>query len=104
MRKIILLGIVCMLVIACSAPKPSTPSGQVTGPKAVVTTNSCEDSDGGLNPSLSGRVSGFLDNQAFDEVDVCGGEILAEHYCDGSIMLVKNIRCPNGCRSGACLD
>ncbi|MBN1386592.1 hypothetical protein JW968_06505, partial [Candidatus Woesearchaeota archaeon] len=69
---------------------------------------SCSDSDGGLNFSVQGSVSGYgcLDSSCgdIDESDYCDNGSIVEYYCmpDGQFNVTTS-DCQWGCEDGACL-
>lgn len=63
---------------------------------------SCTDSDGGIMPATPGTVvfgeADWLDHRD----DSCGGAVLTEWYCDGTVPRNTTISCQYGCQDGAC--
>ena len=63
----------------------------------------CIDSDGGLNPSAKGIVTGGFPSQQFD--DACEGDgYVQEWYCLNNLPDDQSLTCPSGstCQGGAC--
>ncbi|MEK6853241.1 MAG: myxococcus cysteine-rich repeat containing protein [Nanoarchaeota archaeon] len=63
----------------------------------------CIDSDGGLNPSAKGIVTGGFPSQQFD--DACEGDgYVQEWYCLNNLPDEQSLTCPSGstCQGGAC--
>lgn len=93
----------------------STVSASTTASSAI-----CTDSDRGRNYYLKGSGSGWSeDDELIKFSDVCYKETsaessaycsgsacyLAENYCEGkSLKTELGIKCPNGCKDGACLS
>jgi hypothetical protein len=52
---------------------------------AVNQRNSCNDTDGGIIPSILGTTSGYLKNKAFTHTDFCAdASNIKEYYCSGT--------------------
>jgi hypothetical protein len=83
----------------------------------VQTTQTCTDSDGGINYTVQGTTTGLnpSSNQTVTVSDVCtlggsltgtcssGNCLLAEYYCNGNYINGTTYSCPNGCSIGACV-
>jgi len=59
-------------------------------------TDSCEDSDGGINYLKKGTVSGYKDGVYYEYSDECGGSgWLTELYCEGTSLAWTDKYCPD---------
>jgi hypothetical protein len=69
-------------------------------------TQSCIDSDGGVNYNVSGHVNitFYSNGSRYRYNDNCYSSTgLSEYYCGGSYAAVMGYICPNGCNNGACI-
>ena len=90
---------------------PSLPIREV--PPVAVAADACNDSDGGMNIYIKGAVTipkGTSEDacQIYGQgafVDVCGENCaIHEEYCKDGVRNATQIRCPNGCKDGACIQ
>jgi hypothetical protein len=69
-------------------------------------TNSCEDTDGGFDPFVSGTVSGYTGGAPYSYDDACNGTKVFEWYCMGDTPYGGFYDCQwnsTTCSGGACV-
>jgi len=64
-------------------------------------TETCYDSDGGINYNVKGET--YLEAN-FKSVDFCMGSSAVEYYCDLNLVKNTSLVCSNGCLNGICLS
>lgn len=82
----------------------STDTVTITAASETTRTESCTDTDRGINYDVAGNVSSGTTRL----YDVCTGSLLLENYCQSVVGNVSGgvgsilYTCPNGCSTGAC--
>nr|WP_304766365.1 hypothetical protein [Candidatus Burarchaeum sp.] len=69
---------------------------------------SCADTDGGINYTTLGSVSGYYNGMPYSYTDYCAGSYIAEHYCDGTVNKTSWYTCNSmgtgyTCSNGVCV-
>ncbi len=68
--------------------------------------NSCQDTDGGINPNIFGRINGSVNGTSFSYNDTClNNSQVNEYYCTSAPANIS-INCPPNavCQQGACIN
>jgi hypothetical protein len=105
MKKILLVLVLSVLIVGCS-PKDMTGNAILDVEQDIVhetgssLSNTCEETDSGIDKENKGRLSGLKDGKEYNVVDRCIGDFLVEYYCEDDKPMNKNLRCD--CVNGAC--
>ncbi len=81
-------------------------SGQTCSGGQCVVADSCSDTDGGINYTTQGTVSGYNGTIAYSYTDYCvNSSTLSEYYCNGVQASKLYVGCQYGCSisGGVCL-
>ncbi len=71
----------------------------------VSNTYTCDDSDGGKDYNVKGRVTASSPTSSTDVTDLCSGSTgLVEYFCTNLQQSGETYTCPNGCSNGACIS
>lgn len=95
-------AIALLIILAACEMGNSAITSHVVAEVQPLPKVTCTDSDEGIKPGIPGDVKGMTENEEYSFEDDCYQDVLVEFYCENGMPESKNVKCQNGCRSGAC--
>ncbi len=96
----------CTEWLSADSPASSCPSSEIcVQGDCVSNTYICDDSDGGKDYNVKGRVTASSPTSSTDVTDLCSDSTkVVEYFCTNLQQSGETYTCPNGCSNGACVS